>query len=356
MKFGGWLLFLLGLIIATGVFGVGLYYHEIFFSICVALSLVLTTEKVRHVIQANKAKIVVERRVVYGILLVFFWIAGAVLFVVSATELAEVVNVLVEGDINSVDSFISMAKEKLPATVSNQLFEPSRMEALQSYIKGYMIRLQDETVFLVWYVPILLPLTILAYWMRRRLIWILMCFLPEKCHDGFMTTVRNTRAKLYDFIGAKALESLAVGIISATGFILAGLPGGFILGMLAGAFNIVPYIGPLIGLIPPVMLTLLQGDVVMTFNVLATILLAQLIDNFYLIPFMISDKVSLNPVLAIGLALVGSQFYGALGLFFSIPVYVAYESAVFSWYQAMQESYGTGAYMETYVPEEKIDE
>ena len=79
-----------------------------------------------------------------------------------------------------------------------------------------------------------------------------------------------------------------------------------------------------------------------TIFVFGTVVAVQLLDNIYLAPVMIADKVKVHPVVAIVISLLGSQFYGALGLFFAIPVYIAYESLIKNGYELLQEIYGEG--------------
>ena len=67
---------------------------------------------------------------------------------------------------------------------------------------------------------------------------------------GFIEVLKNTRLRLYDFISAKVLQSAIIGVLCCIGFGLAGLDGWFILGILAGALNIIPNVGPIIGLYP----------------------------------------------------------------------------------------------------------
>jgi predicted PurR-regulated permease PerM len=64
-----------------------------------------------------------------------------------------------------------------------------------------------------------------------------------------------------------------------------------------------------------------------------TVIIAQLIDNLYLIPFMISEKVNINPLLSVVLTLAASKLLGPLGMVLAIPIYIVYKIII-------KESYG----------------
>jgi len=56
-----------------------------------------------------------------------------------------------------------------------------------------------------------------------------------------------------------------------------------------------------------------------------TIIVSQTIDNLYLTPFMISEKVNINPLLSVILTLAASKLLGALGMVLAIPIYIIYK-------------------------------
>ena len=90
-----------------------------------------------------------------------------------------------------------------------------------------------------------------------------------------------------------------------------------------GLLNNIPYVGPIIGTIPPVIIGFAVGWKVALFALLVC-LIVQVIDNMYLIPFMISGKVSVNPLVTCLLILIFAQLFGPLGMILSIPSYIIF--------------------------------
>ncbi|MFQ5621326.1 MAG: AI-2E family transporter [Candidatus Nanoarchaeia archaeon] len=342
MRFTGWMLLIVGVLVLTSLFVAGLYYKEVLFSAAIAMSLILTTDKVRLSYRRNRDKVLGERKILYGLGIVTLWGLAIALFILSATQLGQVVTNIETADVSSVEAFVKKATAKLPITTSEQGKIITLIDWIIDYVKDFFVRLGTETEFLLYYEPVVLPIVFLLYYFRNKTIKVVQLFLPRKCREGFVEMLKHTRQRLYDFISAKVLQSAIIGILCCVGFGVAGVEGWFILGLLAGALNIVPYVGPIIGAIPPLLITVVAGDMVQGVYVLATIAGVQLLDNFYLSPVMIADKVSVHPLAAIGLSLLGSHFYGALGLFFAIPVYIAYESLIKKGYELLDDLYGEG--------------
>ena len=95
--------------------------------------------------------------------------------------------------------------------------------------------------------------------------------------------------------------------------------------LVAGFFNIIPFLGPFLGALPPLFIALLDPSGSVALGVLITIAVAQLVDNLYLQPFFLSSKVKMEPLLAILLVLIFANLAGALGMVLAIPIYSVYK-------------------------------
>ena len=69
------------------------------------------------------------------------------------------------------------------------------------------------------------------------------------------------------------MESMVIAGICCLGFFIAGVKGWLVLGLLAGFLNIVPYLVRLLGAVPPMLITLLVDEPIITFYVVITILI-----------------------------------------------------------------------------------
>jgi predicted PurR-regulated permease PerM len=123
--------------------------------------------------------------------------------------------------------------------------------------------------------------------------------------------------------------TLAIIIWLLTWFIgtLIGLPGAFALGVIAGAMEIIPNLGPLLAAIPALLAALLQGSTVLPVSngtffliVLGVYILIQQIENNIIVPKVLGDAVELPPLAVMVGVIVGFSVGGILGAVIAAPV------------------------------------
>jgi predicted PurR-regulated permease PerM len=93
------------------------------------------------------------------------------------------------------------------------------------------------------------------------------------------------------------------------------------LGILAGVTRAVPVIGPLLGGVPLIVVTLLTtGSMNTTLTLLLAFTLMHFLESKVLLPKIVGHEVDLHPVTVIIALLVGLEFFGFLGVFLSVPI------------------------------------
>lgn len=127
--------------------------------------------------------------------------------------------------------------------------------------------------------------------------------------------------KFGDYIFAKSIEAAIIGIIITTGLLLLGYPFAFLLGVVAAVTNILPYIGPIIGYAPALIIGLVDQNPNTTLGAMTALyLIANIIDLALVFPLLVSKIVNLHPVVVVVSVIVGSQFGGVIGMIISIPM------------------------------------
>jgi predicted PurR-regulated permease PerM len=129
------------------------------------------------------------------------------------------------------------------------------------------------------------------------------------------------------FFRGQILLSLVVGFIVFIATALLGLPGALVLGILAGVLEVVPNLGPVLALIPAVLVALVQGsnflpvsNVVFALIVVGVYVLIQQIENNFLVPRIMGQSLKLHPLFVLVGVVVGTSFAGLLGAFLAAPV------------------------------------
>lgn len=312
----------------TAVFAVFFYLFSIFITFIVGLSLIILTERISRDYKRGMRKYRYPnwKRQLYGYSLLVFWVAIVVMLAVSQfNELVGVVGELSRNNQTITSAYVGKAEQY----ISTDLFEAVPIENLirssERYVVSTLTRGISKVSVFMFNAILIVPLMFYMYYRRGgRLKRQFLEVLPGNLYGPLSRAFDEIGHQLNKFLTAKVLESLIVGSICCLGFFVAGLKGWLLLGMIAGFLNIVPYLGPIIGAIPPLLIGVLDEPVVAVY-VLATVITAQLVDNLYLVPFMISSKVRMDALLSIFLILAGAKIFGVAGMIFAIPLYLVYK-------------------------------
>jgi len=194
--------------------------------------------------------------------------------------------------------------------------------AAQNYITEILSRSLTTLIGAVSFISDLFLAMIIAYYFIKDKEFFKSGFLslvPKKWRNGLIRTGREVNLILANFIQGQLLTALIIGLLETIGLTIIGVKYSFVLGIIGGIANIIPYFGPIIGAIPAVALALIQSPVKALWTALVFIIVQQL-DNSFISPKIIEGRLGLHPVTTILAVLVGSQFLGILGMLISVPV------------------------------------
>ena len=142
---------------------------------------------------------------------------------------------------------------------------------------------------------------------------------PSIYHEriGYILDVINEKVGAY--IRGTALKCLIVGVLTGIALSIIGLPFAIMFGFIAGLFNIILYIGPVVAAVPAVLLSF-TPDTPHFIVVIIVYVAIQLIDGMILTPLLLGKAVDLNPFTIIVVILIGGQLAGIFGIIISIPI------------------------------------
>ncbi|MFD0739368.1 AI-2E family transporter [Lysobacter koreensis] len=140
-----------------------------------------------------------------------------------------------------------------------------------------------------------------------------------------LATVSRLARESSDVLGAflrgQFLVMLVLGVMYGLGLWAVGLDLGLLIGIIAGLFTFVPYLGPASGIILGTIAALVQyGDWQHVAGVLAVFGIGQVIESYWLTPKLVGDRIGLHPVAVIFAVLAGGQLFGFLGMLLALPV------------------------------------
>ena len=106
------------------------------------------------------------------------------------------------------------------------------------------------------------------------------------------------------------------------GLSILGIKFAAILGLLAGLFGLVPIIGPLLGAVPGLLVTLASSPSQVIWVALVYVIV-QLLENNLISPRIQSSAVRLNPAIIVAILVVSSEVAGLWGVIIGVPLVAA---------------------------------
>lgn len=147
---------------------------------------------------------------------------------------------------------------------------------------------------------------------------------PNSIFEMTLNLQYQINDQIAQYFRARFLEAAIVGLVVLVGLLMVGFPYAFVLAIFAAVTNLIPYIGPIVGAVPAIIIALINQDSQVTlFLVVMVYAVAQLIDVFFIIPMVVAKIVDLHPVTVILAVIVGAQLLGVLGMLISIPIFSA---------------------------------
>ena len=142
---------------------------------------------------------------------------------------------------------------------------------------------------------------------------------PPGARDEVMVIARRLNRAIGGFFRGQLAVAIIVGVMCSVGLAIIGLRFWFIVGMIAGVFNLVPLIGPWVGGIPGVVIALTTGSLLKAALVVAIMAGAQQIDNHLITPYVMQRAVRLHPAAVVLALLAGGTLGGFFGLLLAVP-------------------------------------
>jgi predicted PurR-regulated permease PerM len=157
---------------------------------------------------------------------------------------------------------------------------------------------------------------------------------PQPLIDGFVALfpagrrqdVREILRDMYEtvqrwFVGQLA-SMLLIGFLSTVALYLIGVPFALLLGVFSGLISFIPFVGPLISVIPPLLLALIGTPIDALWVVLAYAVI-QTIESYLIQPLIMSRAVSLHPAVVMFALLIMGTLFGFVGVLLAVPLVAA---------------------------------
>ena len=174
---------------------------------------------------------------------------------------------------------------------------------------------------------------ILFYMLKdgHRLMPTLKRAMPEPYRDEMSDLIEKMNKTISKYISGQTIECLFVGVATAIGYALLGVDYAILFGTIAGLTNMIPYLGPYLGLAPAVVATLFSGEEDAVFKAILCcilVLIVQQIDGNIIYPNIIGKSLDIHPLTIIIILLVAGNIAGLMGMILGVPFYAIVKTIV----------------------------
>src|SRR4030066_1702600 len=219
---------------------------------------------------------------------------------------------------NFPNQSIMRLSEFLPATLpSLQPIQQTAQQMLTSagQALGY-VSLAAKVIFIA------IVILLLAYhWTLDgpRIIQSLLPLVSKDQREGIRELISAMETKIGSYLAGQSVLCLVIGIMALVAYLLIGLPNALVLALLAGVFEAVPMIGPLLGAIPAGVIALSIGPSKLIWVIVPTMIIQQL-ENSLLVPRVMRRAVGINPFVSLLSIFAFSSLFGIAGALMAIPI------------------------------------
>jgi predicted PurR-regulated permease PerM len=170
-----------------------------------------------------------------------------------------------------------------------------------------------------------LMILLLALYITTDGPWIaryLRAFLPADRHAQASRITSRIFVRLGGWVSGQILLCVIIGTVSWIGLTLIGVPYAVVLALIAGIMEAVPNVGPIIAAVPAVIVAALYSPWQALFVAILYLLIQQL-ENYVIVPRVMSKAVELHPLAVLLALMVGGELMGVLGAVLAVPVTAA---------------------------------
>jgi predicted PurR-regulated permease PerM len=142
---------------------------------------------------------------------------------------------------------------------------------------------------------------------------------PSARRDELRALVAESQAKIAAFFRGQLILCSIIGLASTVAYLLLGIPNAFLLGLLMALFESVPLLGPFLGAIPALIVTMSSAPDKVVW-VIGALVLIQTLESNLLVPRVMDRSVGVNAIITmLALAAFGALF-GLLGALLAVPL------------------------------------
>ena len=144
---------------------------------------------------------------------------------------------------------------------------------------------------------------------------------PKHHQENARTIIQRSVSVSQQYLLGRILLVLLLAVLYALGLSLSGVKNAILISLLAAVLSLLPYLGNIIGYAVAILMVFISGSgLTGAIGVSVTFTITQFVESYVLEPYVVGNKVDLNPIITIIVVVLGGTVWGIVGMLISIPV------------------------------------
>lgn len=156
----------------------------------------------------------------------------------------------------------------------------------------------------------------------------MLCYMPRRYEEKFGSLLHEIDSLISGFLRGQLLVCLSVGILTGVGMFFIGIDRAILIALVAGMFNLVPYLGPVMGAAPAILFAFVeyfpeggwQSFLIRAGAVVVWVAIVQALEGTLISPRIMGKSIRMHPLFILFALLAGGHLFGLVGMLMAIPV------------------------------------
>ncbi|SEF81007.1 Predicted PurR-regulated permease PerM [Caloramator fervidus] len=198
--------------------------------------------------------------------------------------------------------------------------------ALKKFQERLLIELSkfiEDILKFLSYLPTYILIPIFVYYFLSDADYfkkLLKCLIPYNIRDKMLELFRDYEKIIGNFIKGQVILSIIITFSTLAVLLLLKIKYAFIISIINGFANIIPYFGPILGFIPAFLAALTESTSKALIVAIAFFIIQE-VESGVIAPKILENTMGLHPIFVIIALILGGKFFGAWGLILSVPIF-----------------------------------
>jgi putative permease len=144
---------------------------------------------------------------------------------------------------------------------------------------------------------------------------------PNRYFEFSLDLLYKMDVQLGNYLRGQFVDAVTFGGLSIVALWILGVNYFVFLGAFAGLANLIPYVGPIAGMVPAAIVAVLStGNLGSAVSVVVAFVILKFLDDFAVQPLVVASSVEMHPVLVLIAIMIGGELFGILGMLLAVPV------------------------------------